>query len=415
MSYDLLLRGATVIDPSRDINGVHDVAVDGDRITAVAPRIDEPATTTIDLAGKILTPGWIDIHAHVYAGATTWGIRADPFCLSTCVTTVVDAGSSGWANFLGFREYVAQAARTQMLAFLHISGIGLTYGPIGEMADMRYGDPERAACVVDKWPDTCVGIKVRQGQHQVGNNGVEPLRLALEAGEMTGTPVMCHIGSGVPMRDIMELMRPNDIITHCYQGHSENICGEDGQVRESVWEARKRGVLFDLGHGGGSFFWNIAKQALAQEFPSDVLSTDIHISSLEDPVWSLPETASKLMHLGMSLEEVVRQSTSAPAAAIGKGDELGTLKPGTIADIGVLELQKGEFTFKDVRDEVETGSRLLAPVLTVRAGTVYYPQDLREEMEETRRRAQEMKALQGRQWDKLGWSPAPSRSAKGAS
>ena len=405
MPHDLLLRGATVIDPSQELNEVRDVAVDGDRIAAVEPTIDEPATRVLDLPGRILTPGWIDIHAHLYAGSTTWGIKADPHCLSTGVTTIVDAGSSGWANFLGFAEYISAPARTQMLAFLHISGIGLTYGPLGEMADMRYADPERTAFVIDTWSDICVGVKVRQGTAQVEENGVEPLRLAVEAAAMASKPVMCHIGSGGPLSDVMELMRPKDIITHCYHGHNENIIDEGGMVRDEVWQARERGVLFDLGHGGGSFFYNTAKQALAAGFPSDVLSTDIHISSLEDPVWSLPETASKMMNLGLSLTEVVRQSTAAPAAAIGRGGDLGTLKPGTIADLSVFELEEGEFTFTDVRDQVETGSQMLQPVLTVRAGAVYDPADLEEEMEETRRCAQQMKALQGKQFDKLGWSP----------
>ena len=355
MPYDLVLRGATVIDPSQEIHGVYDVAIAGDKIAAVENNITEPSRSTLDLAGRILTPGWIDIHAHVYAGATTWGIVADAFCLSTGVTTIVDAGSAGWANFLGFRDYVVEPSRTQVLIFVHISGIGLTYGPLGEMADLRYGDPERTACVVDTWSDICVGVKVRQGRFQVGENGVEPLKLAIQSAAMVDRPVMVHIGDGVPLPEVLALLRPADIVTHCYQGKGDSIV-QGGDVLDEVWKAREQGVLFDLGHGGGSFHYEIAKQALAKGFSSDVISTDIHNTSFEDPVWSLPETASKLLNLGVGLlEEVVRQTTLSPAIAIGRSDQLGTLKPGTVADLAAFEIQEGEFAFHDVADQRETG------------------------------------------------------------
>ncbi len=405
MPYDLVLKGATVVDPSQAIHDVRDVGIKGDKIAAVEERIAEPAVRTVDLAGRILTPGWIDIHAHLYAGATTWGIVADAFCLATGVTTIVDAGSPGWANFLGFKEYIAEPARTQVLTFVHISGIGLTYGPIGEMADLRYGDPERTAFVIHNWADICVGVKVRQGGHQVEDNGVEPLRLAVQAAEWSGTPVMVHIAVGVPLPDVLALLRPADIVTHCYQGSGDSIVDEAGEVIPEVWRAREQGVLFDLGHGGGSFYYEVAKKALARGFPADVISTDIHNHSFESPIQSLPETASKLLNLGVELEDVIRQTTSAPARAIGRGDQLGTLRPGTVADLAAFEVLEGEFEFFDVRNQRETGPRMIAPVLTVRAGQVYRPAELQEEVAETRRRAREMKALTGGNFEALGWTP----------
>ena len=393
MSYDLVLCGARVIDPAQKIDAVLDVAVADGHIAAVAAGIDGPAARRIDLSGKILTPGWIDIHAHVFAGATTWGICADALCLATGVTTIVDAGSPGWANFLAFKEFIAAPARTQILTFVHISGIGLTYGPLGELEDMRYADAERAAYLVRQWPEICVGIKVRQGAHQVGQNGVEPLRAAVAAGGLCQAPVMCHIGAGVPLPQVLELMRPQDIITHCYQGIGDTILDGADQVLPQVWAARQRGVLFDLGHGGGSFQFSVAKKALAQGFVSDVISTDIHSGSLESPVYSLPETASKMLNLGMELEEVIRQTTAAPAAAIGRGNQLGTLAVGTVADLAAFEVCEGRFEFTDVRDQVEVGPRMIQPVLTVRQGRPYRPAELAEELEETRRRARQIRAI----------------------
>ena len=401
MLYDLVLKNATVIDPAQQIHQVCDVAVEGERIAALGA--DLAGRQTEDLSGKILTPGWIDIHAHVYAGATTWGIQADALCLATGVTTIVDAGSPGWANFSAFKEFIADPARTQILTFVHISGIGLTYGPLGELEDIRYADPERTAYVIQAWPDICVGVKVRQGRHQVGDNGVEPLRRAVQAGIWSNTPVMVHLGAGVALPRVLELMRPADIATHCYQGVGDTIIGEGGRVIPAVWEARQRGVLFDVGHGGGSFQFAVAKQALAQGFPADVISTDLHAHSLNSPVESLPETASKLLHLGLELPEVVRQTTAAPAAAIGRADELGTLAVGTVADLAAFEVRQGRFDFFDVRDQLEVGRQKIEAVLTVRAGRVYRPDDLRGEVAQGRRRARHMSALTGGRFGDLGW------------
>ena len=393
MTYDLLLKGGFVIDGAQGLNGVYDVAVRGEKIAAVEKEIVGPARETVDIGGKILTPGWIDIHTHVYAGATTWGIRADALCLATGVTTVVDAGSPGWANFMGFRDYVAAPARTQVLTFVHISGIGLTYGPVGEMQDLRYADPERTAYVIDRWPDLCVGVKVREGRSQVGDNGVAPLKLAVKAAELSKSRVMVHAGVGVPLPDVLAELRPCDILTHCYHGGGDTILGNEETVIPEVWAARERGVLFDLGHGGGSFLFEVAKKALAQGFPSDVISTDLHVHCLHDPVYGLPETASKMLNLGMELQEVIYQTTAAPASAIGRDGELGTLKVGTVADLAAFEVRDGEFEFRDVGDKLEVGSRMITPVITVRKGTVYRPDDLRAEVAETLRRAREMSAL----------------------
>jgi dihydroorotase len=393
VTYDLVLKGATVIDPSQDLNGRYEVAVRGGRVAAVEKEILAPSKEIVELEGKILTPGWIDIHAHVYPGATTWGYHADAHCLSTGVTTIVDAGSAGWANFRGLLDYVMAPSRTQILAFVHVSGIGLTYGPLGELLDLRYADPERTAMVIRNWPDRCVGVKIRAGAPQLGEHGVKAIRLALRAAELSGTPLMAHMGQEFPLPDVLNELRAGDIATHCFHQKGDTILGDEEKVIPAAREARKRGVLFDLGHGGGSFTFAVAKQALAQGFPSDVISTDLHTGSLDDPVHSLPETASKMLHLGMGLEEVVRQTTAAPANAICRGDELGTLKVGTVADLAAFEIQEGSFKLTDVRDFVETGERMITPVLTVREGKVYRPGDLVEELAEGRERVEEMRSL----------------------
>ena len=396
MSYDLILSGATVIDPSQGIEAKRDVAIKDGLIAAVADAIDvATARERIDLTGLVLTPGWVDIHAHAYVGATTWGIKADAHCLATGVTTVVDAGSAGWANFLGFKEFVADRARTQTLAFVHISGIGLTYGPVGEMADLRYGDPERTACVIENWSDLCVGVKVRQARFQVGDNGVEPLRLANKAAELAHVPVMVHIGPGVALPDVLAEMRPGDIVTHCYQGHTDLVIDDEDRILPEVWAARERGVLFDVGHGGGSFNFDVARTALAQGFAADVISTDLHAHSIGRTVNSLADAGSKLMSLGVELRAVVERTTSAAAAAIGRSDELGTLRLGTVADLAAFDIVEGEFDFTDCHRQPNAGTHRIEPVLTVRAGVPYRPADLREEVDEALRRAREMNALSG--------------------
>jgi dihydroorotase len=386
MAYDLLLKGARVVDSTQQLDGIRDIAIRDGRIAAISEHINEPARATIDLSGKLLTAGFIDIHAHLYPGSTTWGIHADALYLSTGVTTAVDAGSAGWANLQGYLDHIVAPSRTQFLSFVHICGIGLTYGPLPELADMRYADPERTAFVIEHFADHCVGVKVRQGEGQVENNGVEPLRLAVQAAEWAAVPVMVHIGRGVPLPDVLSLLRPRDIVTHCYQGTGDGILdGDDNLIAEAL-QARQQGILFDVGHGGGSFDYGIAERALAQGFVSDVISTDLHAHSWDSPVESLPE-----------------QCTAAAASAIGREDELGTLKVGTVADLAAFDILEGEFEFTDVRGRVEKGRQKMVAALTVRNGTPYYPADLSAEMNENRQRAFFNKKLNGKNLKALGW------------
>ncbi len=395
MTYDLILSGATIVDPSQQYHGVGDVGIRNGKIAAVSDRLEAEADAIIDLAGRYLTPGWIDLHAHVYAGATTFGIKADALCLATGVTTIVDAGSPGWTNLRGFLEYIIEPSRTEVLTFVHISSIGLLNSMRGEMEDIHNADPEHTARVISMWPNHCVGVKVRQGAFQVGRHGVEPLRRAIEAAEMVDTRVMVHIDKGVALPSILELLRPGDIVTHCYQGKGDHIIGDDDRVIPEVYNARARGVFFDLGHGAGSFHYGVAKRAVELGFLSDVISTDLHVYSLNSPVYSLPETASKLLNMGLEFDEIIRQTTVNPARVLNRSDEIGTLRTGSIADIAVFNLEDGRFTFTDAHGRQESGNSMIVPHLTVKAGQVYYPQDLKVEVAETVRRAEEMVTITG--------------------
>ena len=371
MKYDILLKGGTVIDAAQGLNAARDIAIADGVIAAIEPNIpDTAATQTVPVKDKYVTPGLVDIHTHVYYGVTTWGIRADAICPMAGTTTVVDAGSPSWVTFPGFREFIAEPAQTNILTYIHISGIGLVYGPVGEMFDMAYADPGRVADTLQQHRDITVGVKVRQGKGQVGDNGVEPLKLAIQAAARAGTSVMCHIGAGVPLPDILKLLRPGDVITHCFQGNGDNIIDEKGRVIPEAWKAREEGVIFDVGHGAGSFHYEIAQRAMEQGFISDVISTDLHTGNINGPVYDLPTTLSKLMHLGLSLEDVIDKATFRAAKAIQREAQLGHLKVGTVADVAVFEVLEGEFEYFDSHGTKFTGNQKLKAALTIREGKI---------------------------------------------
>jgi dihydroorotase len=380
MEYDLLLRGGTVVDPSQSLHAVRDVAVSGTKIAAIAESIPGPAARTLDVRGKLVTPGLVDIHTHVYAGVTTWGVRPDPAGLRSGVTTLVDAGSPSFVTLPGFRWYVAEPAVTRVLTFVHISALGLLYGPVGEMIDLRYADPEKCAEAVSENGDLAVGVKVRQGIMQVGEHGVTPLRLAVRAAEQADTRVMVHIGAGVPLPEVLALLRPGDIVTHCFQGNGDCLVGDRGQVIPEAHEARRQGIIMDVGHGGGSFRWEVAERALDQGFLPDVISTDLHTGNILGPVYDLPTTLSKFLHLGLSLEQVIAAATQAAARTIGRPD-LGALRVGGPADLAVFDLVEGEFELFDTHGHSRLVRRRLMPVYTVAGGRAFSPADVAPEPE----------------------------------
>ncbi len=292
-TYDFVLAGGTVIDPASGLHDRRDVGIVGGRIAAIEPRLSgSDAADVLDVAGQLVVPGLVDLHAHVYPGVADLSVEADRTCLGRGVTTVVDAGSSGANTFPGFRRWVVEPSRGRILAFLNISLAGQIDPFLGELHDLRFADPERAAAVALANPDVIVGFKVRLSRMLAGQNGLAGLERAMEAGRAAGLPVMVHIGgTAFDIEEVFARFRPGDIITHAYTGWRPGALVTDGgRVVPSALEARARGVMFDVGHGAGSFTWEVAEAALADGFRPDTISSDLHRFNVAGPVHDLATT-----------------------------------------------------------------------------------------------------------------------------
>ena len=373
--YDLLIRGGHVIDPKNNIDAAADVAIAGGRIALVAPSIPAgQAKRSVDASGLLVTPGLIDIHAHVYAGTGMKGVLTgdssvypDTFSFRTGVTTMVDAGTAGWRNFADFRQRVIDRAQTRILAFVNIVGSGMSTAPESDPADMN---PERSAEIARKNSDVVVGFKTA---HYTGK-GWPAVEGAVRAGELTHLPVMVDFGNINEERNIsrlfMDKLRPGDIYTHCYSGLRDEVLS-DGTLNPAMQAGRKRGILFDVGHGGGSFNWNVAVPATRAGFWPDSISTDLHTGSMNAGMKDLTETMSKILNLGAPLQKVIEMSTWNPAREIHH-EELGQLSPGAIADVTVLRLEEGQFGFLDCAGARFDGTRRLRAEVTIKGGEVMW-------------------------------------------
>ena len=349
LSYDLLLRGGHVIDPSRDLSAIRDVAIARNQIARVAPDIPvAQARQVIDVRGFYVTPGLIDLHVHVYTRARQSTLLPDDTCLPTGVTTAVDAGTSGPRTFDDFKATIIDRSKTRVLAFLSIVGQGMRDGAAGE-SNEKDMDPAAVAAKIRQYPNLIVGVKTAHYR----NPGFIALRRAVEAGRLANVPVLVDnsilTGEGRTTREkLLDLLRPGDLHTHMYNdGQLELVDRRNGRLTEVAQEARRRGVLFDMGHGGGGFLWPVAGSAMRQGFPPDTISTDLHPTSIQLPQVSMPNCISKLLTLGMTLEDALRRATLHPAKAIHRYPELGTLEEGRTADVAVFELQTGNFAFID--------------------------------------------------------------------
>lgn len=370
--FDLLLQGGEVIDPSQGLRGRRDVGIRWGHIAAVEPSIDASrAAQAIDATGKLVVPGLVDLHSHVYPQASALGLPADELAPHTCTTTYVSAGDAGANNFSAFRHYVIAQARSRIFAFVHVSSIGLAGFPVGETLNLDYADVDAAARTIAENRDLVLGVKVRISRNAVGNNGLEPLRRAVAAAQRAGTGarVMCHIGDAPgDLTRLLDLLRPGDILTHAYSGAGNNVV-QNGKVLPAALEARRRGVVIDVGHGGGSFDWTVAEPAIAQGLLPDTISSDIHAVSGNTPGMPyLPWVMSKFLNLGLGLEQVIALATAAPAAVIDRVVGLGTLRPGAPADVSILELVEEAVSFVDTRNNRRPGTRWLKPVQAIRAG-----------------------------------------------
>lgn len=352
---DLILRGGRVIDPARGLDGLNDVGFADGRVAAVAPKIAEKARDERNVAGQIVVPGLIDLHTHVYWGGTSVGVDAEFVGRRGGTTTFVDAGTAGPGNFLGFRKHVIEKSALRILPFLHISFAGIFAFSktvmVGESDDLRLLDVHECVRVAREHKDMIVGIKVRVGRSASGSSGVAPVQVALEAAEELGLPLMAHIDRPPPSaKDVLDLLRPNDILTHCYRPFPNSLLRQSGAVCEEALHARERGVIFDIGHGAGSFGFAACRGLLKAGFRPDVISSDVHVLNIDGPVYDLLTTMSKFLVLGMDLTALIKAVTEAPARAIRR-PSLGTLAAGTEGDATVIDIENGSFEFYDALGE----------------------------------------------------------------
>ncbi len=370
---DILIKGGEVIDPSQNLRGVRDVAVFKGKIVALGESLtDYEPRHVIDACGLYVTPGLIDLHVHVYTHMPL-GLNADSLCPAGGVTTMLDTGSAGSYNFAAFRRDDIDRAQTQVLGLVNLSCIGLIAYNLGELMDPRYADPEGVVRTIEEHPDVAIGVKIRAGAHIIGagEQGRDHFLQAVSAARKSNTWLMVHIGE-CPMSipDMLEHMEPGDCITHCFKGGSTRVLDDDNRVFEGVRTAAERGVIFDVGHGAGSFQWEVVEAALEQGFEPTTISTDLHRQNVHGPVYDMPATMSKFLMLGTPLERVIEMSTIGPARVLNRADELGTLKVGTVADIALLEKREGRFVFTDSYKQTRIGNELLVATATIRRGEI---------------------------------------------
>jgi dihydroorotase len=370
MDFDLVIRGGEVVDPGSGLLGRMDLGIREGKIAAVTPWLPSGgARSTLDATGLLVTPGLFDLHTHVYWGATYWGIEPDPIAARTGVTTWLDAGTVGSYSFPGFRRYVVAASEARVFALLNVSSIGLI-APTYELGNLDYCDLGLARQIVDANRDVILGIKARIDVNTTRGVGIEPLRLARKLADQVDLPIMVHIGKGPPpLEGIFRLLRAGDILTHCFTGHDNRILEPDGRLRGFVRRAWDEGLVLDVGHGTGSFCYEVAERMLAAGMPPDIISTDAHQLSIQGPMFDLPTTLSKFLNLGMSLPDAIERATARPARAVRRPD-LASLKPGAPADVAVFALEEGEYTFHDVFMKSRPGKLRLVNRATIRAGTL---------------------------------------------
>jgi dihydroorotase len=378
--FDLVIKGGEVIDPSQSLRGKRDIGIRFGIVEAV--EADIPATRAqnmIDASGKLVTPGLIDLHSHVYPYGSAIGIPADELIAQQGTTTCVSAGDAGANNFAAFRRFIAAQSRTRLYAFVHIANIGLSAFPIGELYNIDFAQVDACARTVAENSDIAIGVKVRMSENVIAKNGLEPIRRAILACERSGTParLMVHIGgveTGQLMTDILNLLRPGDILTHAYSG-APNMAGaftnivQDGKLLPAAVAAKQRGVIFDVGHGGGSFDYTVAEEAIKQGCPPDTISSDIHVFSGNTPGMPyLTNVMSKFLNMGFSLEQVIAMTTQMPAKIINRQPKLGTLQVGAPGDVSILDMVEGPVSFVDTRNNKREGKVYLKPVQTVTGG-----------------------------------------------
>jgi dihydroorotase len=378
MTYDLILRDGRVIDPSQKLDGVTDVAFSGGKVARIGPNLKADSDCDVrEISGAIVSPGLIDLHTHVYWGGTWLGIDAEDFCRRSGVTTAVDTGSAGPGNFAGFRKHVIERSKVRILAYLHVSFAGIYAFSrrvmVGESEEIRLLAPLDAVEVANANRDIIVGIKVRVGARASGRSGTVPLDIALQVADELGLPVMAHIDDPPPSyEEVIARLRPGDVLTHAFRPYPNAPVTAQGTVKQAVVEARRRGVLFDIGHGKGSFAFKTARAMLANGFMPDTISSDVHQLCINGPAFDQVTTMSKFLCLGMPLVDVIAASTVNAAFALKRPD-LGSLKPGSVGDATILRVKDGRFDYVDVVGEHLPGDRRIVSEGVVIGGQWWHP------------------------------------------
>ncbi|MGF6310809.1 dihydroorotase [Bradyrhizobium sp. i1.8.4] len=381
--FDLVIKSGDVIDPSQSLRGKRDIGIRWGLIEAIEDEIPAArASKTIDASGKLVMPGLVDLHCHVYPYGSAIGIPADELVQFQGTTTVVSAGDAGVNNLAALRRFIVAQSRARIYAFVHIANNGLSAFPVAELYNIDNAQVEACAMALAENPDFLIGVKVRMSENVIFKHGIEPLKRGIQACEMCGWParMMVHIG-GVETRelmsDILDLLRPGDILTHAYSG-APNMSGaftnivQDGKLLPAALAAKQRGVLFDVGHGGGSFDFTVAEIAIPAGCTPDTISSDIHVFSGNSPgIPFLPNVMSKFLAMGSSLDQVVAMATSVPARIINRTPKIGTLQRGAPADVAIMDLIEGPVSFVDTRNNKRDGNLQLKPVQTVVNGVPF--------------------------------------------
>lgn len=377
--YDLLLQGGTVVDPSMGLNGVQDIAIEQGKIARIEARIaPAEARRVIDVPGRIVTPGLIDLHAHVFEGFTRLGVHPDQGGVYAGVTTIVDAGSAGCATFGGFPRYIMPQCRTEIIPFLHICQTGLSTIP--DIIAEGSIDLDATLRVADRYKNLICGIKARMVSPALEIFGMEMPRLARRAARESGIKLMVHIGDTekrydpTVIRRLLPMLETGDILTHYFTANPGGVLDGNGRLVPEAWEAAKTGVWFDTAHGQGNFSFDIGRRIIDQGLLPHCISTDLTIPGRVRTVHSMTEMMTRFLGLGFTLEQVVTMCTSNPAKAIGAEERLGSLAAGRQADISILKIVEGDWTVYDVVGASLSVRQAVVPVLTVKRGELFRPE-----------------------------------------